>query len=343
MGTKLKDIAIKKDISFEDLRGKKLVVDSYNVMYQFLTTIRMKDGSLLMDSKGNITSHLTGLFNRGLNLIQRGVKLAYVFDGKPPKLKEKERKRRRDIKEVAQKQYEEAKEKEDIEEMKKYAARTSRLTNKMVEDAKRLTDALGLPVIQAPSEGEAQAAHIVKKGEAFAEISQDFDCLVFGVPKLIRNLTVSERRKLPGKMSFIQVKPEIFELDENLKHMGINQDQLIALSMLIGTDYNASGIKGIGPKNALKLVKKHRDFDILFKEVKWDDYFDFSWKEVFDTIKEMPVSDDYKMEWKAADKEKVIKLLVDEHDFSLKRVEESLDKLGKLKEKRSQKGLGDFL
>ncbi|HLC98750.1 MAG TPA: flap endonuclease-1 [Candidatus Nanoarchaeia archaeon] len=343
MGTKLKDITIKKEIEISDLKGKVLVVDSYNVMYQFLTTIRMADGSPLMDSKGNITSHLNGLFNRTTNLMLRGLKLGFVFDGKAPKLKQRERERRSELKEEARKEYEIAKKREDIELMKKYAARTSRLTSEMVEEAKKLITALGLPVIQAPSEGEAQAAHIVNNGDAYAEISQDFDCLVFGVPKLVRNLTVSEKRKLPGKLSYATVKPEMIDLQENLDALGITQDQLIALSVLIGTDYNPGGIKGIGPKNALKLVKKYKsDFDAMFRDSGWGNHFDFGWKEVFDTIKNMPVTDDYELKWKRPDTEAIKKFLVDGHDFSERRVEDALTKLETDKDKRSQKGLGDF-
>lgn len=343
MGTQLKDIITKKEITLDGLSGNKLIVDSYNVMYQFLTTIRMKDGSLLTDSKGNVTSHLTGLFSRSMNLMQRGIKLAYVFDGKAPELKEKERERRKKLKEEAAKEYEKAKEKEDIEDMKKYAARTSRLTEDMVNEAKKLIDALGMPVIQAPSEGEAQAAYIVKQGEAYAEISQDFDCLMFGVPRLLRNLTVSERRKLPGKMAFVKVKPEIIYLEENLKALGITQEQLIAIGMLVGTDYNPGGIKGVGPKNAIKLVKKHgSNLSALFKEAGWANNFDFSWEEVYDLIRKMPTTDKYELKWRAPDNEKVLKLLVDEHDFSEKRVNDSLGKLENEKQKKSQKGLGEF-
>lgn len=343
MGTKLKEITIKKEISIPDLKGKVLVVDSFNVMYQFLTSIRMADGSLLMDSRGNVTSHLNGLFSRTVNLMHQGLKLAFVFDGEAPKLKQKERERRADIKKEAKKEYDIAKEREDIESMKKYAARTSALTKDMIEEAKKLIDAMGMPVIQAPSEGEAQAAHIVNKGDAYAEISQDFDCLMFGVPRLVRNLTVSEKRKMPGKLSYIEVKPELIELEENLKALGISQDQLIAMCILIGTDYNPGGIKGIGPKNALKLVKECKnDFDSMFKHAEWDKSFEFSWKEVFDTIKNIPVTDRYELRWGKPDAKAIKKLLVDEHDFSEKRVDGALEKLEVESEKRSQKGLGEF-
>jgi flap endonuclease-1 len=343
MGTKLKDITIKKEIEINDLKDKVLVVDSFNVMYQFLTTIRMADGSPLKDSHNNVTSHLNGLFNRSMNLMHRGIKLAFVFDGKAPALKQRERERRAELKKEAAKEYEIAKEREDVESMKKYAARTSMLTRDMVDEAKKLITAMGMPIIQAPSEGEAQAAHIVNNGDAYAEVSQDYDCMMFGVPRLVRNLTVSERRKLPGKLSYVEVKPELIDLGENLNNLGISQDQLIALCVLMGTDFNPGGIKGIGPKNALKLVKEYNeDFGNMFKKVEWEKHFDFSWEEVFDTVKNIPVSDNYEMKWNRIDCDELKKLLVDGHDFSEKRVDDALEKLGKLNEKKCQKGLGEF-
>ncbi|MFO8016613.1 MAG: flap endonuclease-1 [Candidatus Woesearchaeota archaeon] len=343
MGTKLKEITACRQITIEDLKGKNLVVDAHNILYQFLTTIRMNDGSLLMDSNGSVTSHLNGLFNRSLSLMQKGLNLAFVFDGRPPELKDKERERRKGLKEDAAKDYEKAKQEGDIEGMKKYSSRMSRLTPEMIEEAKKLISALGMPVIDAPSEGEAQAAHIVKRGEAYAEISQDFDCLMFGVPRLVRNLTITERRRMPGKASFSGVRPEMIDLKENLDSLGISQDQLIALCLLVGTDYNYGGVKGIGPKKALKMIKGNDDdFDSLFKEVGWSDHSDIPWKQVYDTITGMPVTDDYNMEWKAPDRDKLMELLVDGHDFSEKRVSDSLSKLEKEKSDKSQKGLNQF-
>src|SRR3989344_1424609 len=123
MGIALKDIATGKEIEIDSLKGKVLAVDSYNLLYQFLTTIRARDGTLLMDSKGNVTSHLVGLFSRTTKLMQCGIKLVFVFDGKPPELKEKERIRRRELKAEAESEYRKAAEKKDLEAMKKYAAR----------------------------------------------------------------------------------------------------------------------------------------------------------------------------------------------------------------------------
>ena len=191
MGTNLRGLLVSKEVNIEELTDKVLVVDTYNILYQFLSSIRQSDGALLMDSKGDVTSHLTGLFNRATKLLSQGIKLAFVFDGKPPELKTKERDRRKSIKVEAEKRYEQAKAEEDVDAMKKYAARTSKLTKNMIEEAKLLVKALGCPVIQAPSEGEAQAAIIVNKGDAFAVASQDYDGLLYGSKRVLKNLKIS--------------------------------------------------------------------------------------------------------------------------------------------------------
>lgn len=343
MGIAFKDLVQGKETSLEELSGKKLMIDAHNNLYQYLTTIRQRDGTPLMDSKGRVTSHLVGLFNRTTRFMQSNIMPAFVFDGKAPDLKAKERERRKSVKIEAQKRYEEAKEKEDTEEMKKYASRTSRLTSDMIEESKKVIEALGLPIIQAPSEGEAQAAYITKKGYAFATVSQDFDTLLYGTPKLVRNLSIAGKRKKPGTSIYQTINPEIIDITETLNALGIDNNQIIALAMLIGTDYNSAGIKGIGPKNALKLVKKYgSDFDALFKEVKWDEAYDLPWTEIYHVFQKMPVTDDYKLEWKQPDWEKLNKLLVDEHEFSQIRINSAKEKLTKNKEAKQQKGLGEF-
>jgi len=343
MGIAFKDLLISKEISIDELKNKVLVVDSYNLLYQFITTIRSRDGSLLTDSKGNVTSHLVGLFSRTSKLLEKGLKLAFVFDGKPPRLKDVEREKRKTLKIEAEKKYREALKKKDEEGMKKYASRTSRLTLEMVEEAKKLISAFGLPVVQALSEGEAQAAYMVKKEEAFGTVSQDFDSLIHNSPKLIRNLSITGKRKLSSRLKYETVKPEIIDLAENLNHLGIDQNQLIVLAMLIGTDYNPGGIKGIGPRNALKLVKKHKsNFDSLFKEVKWEEFFDFDWEEVYYLIKKMPTTDDYELKWGNINIGGIKEFLVKEHDFSEERVSKTLEKLSKETKTKKQKGLGEF-
>jgi len=343
MGINFKDIIVKKEVSFDDLKNKILVIDSFNILYQFLATIRQADGTPLMDSKGRITSHLNGLFYRTTKMMQCSIKPAFVFDGKSPELKHREHERRQGLKKEAQKKFDEAKEKEDTEAMRKYAQRAMSLSREMVDQAKELILALGLPVIQAPSEGEAQAAYIVKKNDAFAVVSQDYDSLLSGADRLIQNLTVSERKKMPGKLSYATIKPELIELDYNLNNLGIDNDQLIAVAMLVGTDYNYGGVKGIGPKNAIKLVKQHgKDFEKLFKEVKFEEACGIGWTEIYDTIKKMPVTDDYSIKFRNIDEEKVKKILVDDFDFSGERVQSQLDKLVKKAKEKQQKGLSQW-
>ncbi len=343
MGIAFKDLLIANETSINELKNKILVVDSFNLLYQFITTIRSRDGSLLTDSKGNVTSHLVGLFSRTSKLLEKNLKLAFVFDGTPPKLKDLEREKRKEIKLEAEKKYNEALKKKDLEDMKKYASRTSRLTPEIVEEAKKLIKAFGLPIVQAPSEGEAQAAYMVKKENSFAVVSQDFDSLIHNSPKLVRNLSITGKRKLSNRLKYESVNPEIIDLAENLNQLGIDQNQLITLAMLIGTDYNPGGIKGIGPKNALKLVKKYgSDFNSLFKEAKWKEFFDFDWEEVYYLIKKMPTTDDYELKWGNINIVEIKKLLVEEHDFSEERISKTLEKMAKKEEIKNQKGLGEF-
>jgi len=343
MGVAFKDIIIAKEIDLDFLKNKIIILDAYNILYQFLTTIRGIDGTPLMDSKGKVTSHLVGLFSRTTSLIQKGINPIFVFDGKSPKLKQKTHEQRSALKSEAEKKFLEAKGEGNKEEMKKYASRTSRLNKDMVEESKELISLLGLPLVQAPSEGEAQAAHMVKKGEGFAVGSQDFDSIIHGATKLVRNLSISGKRKKGSALAYETIKPEIIDLSENLNNLGIDQNQLIALAMIIGTDYNPGGIKGIGPKNALKLVKLHKsDFDSLFKGVKWKDYFDFEWTEVYYLIKKLPTTDNYELEWTDINNEKIKKLLIDKHDFSEQRVANTLKKLKKESAGKQQRSLGDF-
>lgn len=343
MGVAITELLIKKEIELNELSGKVLVVDGPLWLYQFISSIRGPDGSLLSDSKGNTTSQLVGLFSRVPSLMEKGIKLAFCFDGKVPELKKEERERRKELKIEAEKKYQEAVEKKDLVEMKKYAARTARLTKDMIDESKKLLEALGVPVIEAPSEAEAQASHITKKGDAFSVATSDCDVLMFGAPKLVRNLNIAGRRKKTSKLAYETIKPEMVDLAENLNNLGIDNDQLIALCILVGTDYNIGGIKGIGPKNALKLVKKYKsDFDSLFKEAKWDESFKFPWTDVFYLIKKIPTTDKYKLEWKGIDKDKIFKILVDNHDFSEERVNNTINRLMEEKEKNQQKGLSDF-
>ncbi len=336
MGVNLRDIIPRKEIKFEDLEGKKIAIDFSNSAYQFLSSIRQPDGTPLMDSQGRITSHLMGIWTRFTNLMQRNIQLAIVLDGKAPILKIKEQEQRAIRKELAEEKLKQAQEDEDIESMAKYAKQTTRLSKEMITEAKELMEAMGLPVIQAPSESDAQIAYMCQQGDVFAAATSDVDVLLHGCPRSVTNLTLSQRRKLPNG-NYIKITPELIELQEVLKSLDITHDQLIAIAILVGTDYHP-GIHRVGPKTALKLVKQHKSFDQLFNEVEAD----FNWKEIMDLFKKMPTTKDYKLQWSKPNVEKIKEILVDRHEFSPERVDATLEKLQSTTKKKEQKGLGEF-
>jgi flap endonuclease-1 len=326
LGVDLGPIVERKKISFDDLHGKSIAIDCYNALYQFLATIRGEAGEPLMDSSGRVTSHLSGLFYRTVNLMERGVWVAYVFDGEPPTMKEAELKRRMRVKEEAVIKYEEAMRRGAVEEARRYAQMTSKLKDEMVEDAKRLLDSMGVPWIQAPSEGEAQAAHMVSKNDLWAVASQDYDSLLFGASRLIRNLTVTGRRKLPGRDVYVDVDLELLELEKILKVLEVTREQLIDLAILLGTDYNPGGFKGVGPKTALKLIKERGDLTSALETLPEGVSLNYL-LEIRKLFLHPKVTDDYRLEWRKPDVEATINFLCGERDFSERRVRNALDRL----------------
>jgi len=323
MGVSIGSIVPKKEIELIELSGKKIAVDSYNNLYQYLTIIRDRvTGEPLKDSKGMVTSHLSGLLYRTANLIEFGIRPIFVFDGEPPKFKKKTIEARQAAKEEAREKWKEALEKG--EEAIKYAQAATYLTDEMIEDSKKLLDAMGLPWIVAKSEGEAQCAFMCKKGSVDATASQDYDSLLFSSPHLVRNLSITGKRKLPRKEIYIEVKPEIIELQEVLSSLGITHEQLILIGILIGTDYN-QGIEKVGPKTALKLIKENKTLNKLLSKVQWKDEVDP--EEVYEFFLHPPVIEKYKIEFKEPDKERIIEFMVDEHDFSKERIEKIVEKL----------------
>ncbi len=337
MGIKISSLIPKREISWDELRDKKIAVDSSQMLYQFLSSIRQMDGTLLKDSKGNITSHLIGLSSRITNLMSKGLKLVFVFDGISPKLKSNETERRSKRKEIAEIKFEEARKKGDEEKMYKYSQQTARLDKTIIEDSKEFIAALGLPVIQAPSEAEAQAAFMAERKDVDYVASSDFDTLVYGAPRLLQNLTLATRKKLPSGL-YVSIKPELIELRKTLKELKINKDQFLALAILIGTDFNPGGVKQIGPKTALRIVREHKSFDKIFKEVNAE----FDWKEIYAVFKSMPIMKNYQLKWKNIDEEKVYNILVKKHDFSKQRVEKLIKRVKQGNIKRQQKKLGEF-
>ncbi len=340
MGVNISEIIPRKEIEISDLKDKTIAIDVYVTLYQFLTTIRQPDGTPLKDRQGNITSHLSGLFYRNINLLQEGLKPVYVFDGKPPELKQQEIEKRKEEKRIAEQQYEKAKAKEDIAGMKKYSSRTVKITTEIIEQSKELLTALGIPVIQAPSEGEAEAASLARQGTVYAAASQDYDALLYATPYLIRNLTSPRRKKLPSGL-YIDIKPELITFQSVLNELNIDKDQLICLSILVGTDYNPGGIKGLGQKRALEIVQQYKYPVEIFKHVSIKFNFIFDWQEIFKQFQDYKSNYIEELEFKKPDKEK-IKQILTRHDFSEVRINSALQKLQQLEESKKQKGLSDF-
>lgn len=326
MGVNLRDLVPKTTIDLKNLSGKSIAIDAYNALYQFLAIIRQPDGTPLKDSAGKVTSHLSGLFYRTANLVQMGIKPVYVFDGTPPALKEVEIKRRARIKEKALVHYERALKEGKIEEARTYAQATSRLKDYMTDDSKRLLTQMGIPWIQAPSEGEAQAAYLAKKGDTDYCASQDYDSLLFGAPRLVRNVTISGRRKLPRKNVYIEVTPQIVELDQVLKQLNITHKQLIDVGLLVGTDFNPDGVKGVGPKTAVKLIQQHGTLEKAASTLKQAE-FPVEPNRIREIFQHPKVTDNYHLTWKEPNVEGVVDFLCRERDFSEDRVRKTLKKM----------------
>ncbi len=338
MGLNLGDIVAARPREIDDFRGKVVAIDAFNTLYQFLAIIRQPDGTPLKDRRGRITSHLSGLLYRTTNLMQLGVSPAFVFDGEPPKLKARTIKARAEVKQRAEREWKEALEEGDIEKARSKAMQTSRLTAEMILQSKQLIELMGLPVIQAPGEGEAQASAMAAKGDVFAAASQDYDSLLFGAPLLIRNLTVTGRRKLPRKSIYVDVEPEEVELAAVLSNLGVNREQLVDMGILIGTDFN-EGVRGVGPKKALNLIREcgtiERAMNKLGIQIE-------NVSEIREMFLRPEMTSDYVLQWRDADLEGVKRLLCDEHDFSQERVTMALEKMIEAAKSRAQRSLDQW-
>jgi len=283
-----------------------------------------------------VTSHLSGLFYRTSNLLEMGIKPIYVFDGKPPAFKREEIQRRKEFKTQMATHYETAAAQGDTAKMRMFAQATTSIKDYMKTDSQRLLELMGLPWIQAPSEGEAQAAHMTHKGAADYCASQDYDSLLFGAPLLLRNVTISGRRKLPSKNVYVDIVPETISLKDTLKEMDITYEQLVDVGILIGTDFNPAGIKGLGPKTALKLIKQHGTLENALPYIK-NAEFPHPPAEIREIFLHPEVTDNYKVEWREASVEGIVDFLVREKDFSEDRVRKALERTHVAAEKQKGK------
>jgi flap endonuclease-1 len=321
MGVDLGDLLQKKKIEINDLSGRWVAVDAFNTLYQFLSIIRQRDGTPLMDSSGRVTSHLSGILYRTTSLIEAGVKVAFVFDGQPHPFKVGTLQERAEVREQAAAAWEEAR--AVGEDGYKYAQAASKLNAEILSDSKRLITSMGLPIIEAPSEGEAQAAYMAARGDVYIVGSQDYDSLLFGAPRVVRNLAITGKRKLPKKNIYIDVEPEVMTLEDELARMGISQRQLVEIGIMCGTDYNA-GLTRVGPKTALKLIREHGDLEaVLAAQGETIE----NYVEIREFFLHPDVTDDYSIKMSKPSTDEVVSFLSEERDFDSVRVEKTAQRL----------------
>ena len=355
MGIDLGDIVARQPKTMADYAGKRVAFDAWNVLYQFLSSIRGPDGQPLKDREGRVTSHLAGTLYRTSALLEAGIKPVWVFDGAPHRLKMETLRDRAERKEKAQADYEQAIAEGDLETARTKAQQTSRLTLPMVEQATSLLRTLGIPVLQAPGEGEAQASWMAQQGLVYAACSQDYDAILFGAPRLVRNLSVGGRRKLPGKMVWVDVQPEEIALEASLAGSGLTREQLIDVALLVGTDFHP-GISGIGPKKALALVKKEGSLEALIDRLAADPASASSAAERAIVEQHEALGDreevrriflqpahaevtEADLQMKPADGDAARRLMVDTHGFSPERVDTALERIGAARKRTGQKTL----
>ncbi|EDQ98419.1 uncharacterized protein LACBIDRAFT_192371 [Laccaria bicolor S238N-H82] len=234
------------------LFGRKVAIDASMSIYQFLIAVRQKDGELLTNDAGETTRYLMGLFYRTLRIVENGIKPAYIFDGKPPELKKGVLSKRLERREEAKEEGEEAKETGTVEDVDRFSRRTVKVTREHNQECQRLLRLMGIPVVIAPSEAEAQCAELARGGKVYIALyyaagSEDMDTLTFNAPILFRHLTFSEAKKQP--ISEINLK-------EALEGPLYSFPTFIDLCILLGCDY-LEPIKGVGPKSALKLIREY--------------------------------------------------------------------------------------
>ena len=316
MGVKLKDIVEAESISFKDLEGRVVSIDAFNTLYQFLSTIRQRDGRPLTDEHGNVTSHLSGILYRNSSMIEKDIKPIYIFDGKAPELKSETQAKRREVRDEAEQIYKEALKAGDTEKARKFAMRSSKLSPEIIESSKKLLTLMGIPYVEAKGEGEAQAAYLVANGDAYAVASQDYDCLMFGAKRVVRNLAVSSNL---GDLEF-------YQLDKVLRQLNVTREELVDMRILIGTDF-CEGLKGVGAKTALKLAHNGQLKEKI-AELQKESTHDLD--EVKDIFLKHNVNTDYKIKWEKPDKDKLIEFMCYEHGFSVERVSRASDRLKNL-------------
>lgn len=316
--------------------GRTVAIDASMCLYQFLIAVR-QDGSQLQSEDGETTSHLMGMLNRTVRMFENGVKPVYVFDGKPPDMKGGELEKRSERRAEAEKALTEAKEKGDVKEAEKFERRLVKVTKQQNDEAKRLLGLMGIPVVEAPCEAEAQCAHLVKAGKVFGTVTEDMDALTFGSTVLLRHFLAPVAKKIPIKE---------FNLSLALEEMKLSVEEFIDLCILLGCDYCGT-IRGVGPKKAVELIRQHKNIETILENIDQNKYpppEDWPYKRARELFlnPEVTKPEEVELTWKEADVEGVIQFLCGEKNFNEERIRNALAKLKTSRKSGTQGRIDSF-
>nr|CAB3245726.1 flap endonuclease 1 [Phallusia mammillata] len=325
-----------KENSIKNYFGRKVAIDASMAVYQFLIAIR-QDGNQLTNDEGEVTSHIAGLFYRTIRLLENGIKPVFVFDGKPPQMKSGELAKRAERREEAEKQLAKAQETGESQDVEKFSRRLVKVTKEHMFDCKKLLRLMGVPVVEAPTEAEAQCATLVKSGKVYATATEDMDALTFHSNRLLRHMTFSEARKMP-----IQE----FVYDRVLSEMEFTHEQFVDLCILLGCDY-CEHIRGIGPKRAFDLLKQHKSIEKILQSIDTKKYTvpeDWVYKEARQLFLQPDVSEasNVELKWTEPDVEGIVKFMVEEKGFNEDRIRNGIKKIEKSRQTSTQGRLDDF-
>ncbi|XP_058002925.1 flap endonuclease 1 isoform X5 [Hevea brasiliensis] len=321
-----------KEQKFESYFGRKIAIDASMSIYQFLIVVGRTGTEMLTNEAGEVTSHLQGMFTRTIRLLEAGIKPVYVFDGQPPDLKKEELAKRYSRRADANADLAQAVEAGNKEDIEKFSKRTVKVTKQHNEDCKRLLKLMGVPVVEAPSEAEAECAALCKSGKVYAVASEDMDSLTFGAPRFLRHLMDPSSRKIPVME---------FEVSKILEELNLSMDQFTDLCILSGCDY-CDSIRGIGGQTALKLIRQHGSIENILENINKERYQvpeDWPYQEARRLFKEPVVladEEEPEIKWTAPDEEGLITFLVNENGFNSDRVTKAIEKIKAAKNKSSQ-------
>lgn len=331
-----------KEHELKSYFGRKVAIDASMSIYQFLVAVRSGVDNLTNDA-GEVTSHLSGLFYRTVRLLELGIKPAYVFDGKPPPMKGGELAKRAAMKAMHSEAAAKAKEEGDIEKEEKFSRRVNKVTAEMITGCKTLLRLMGVPVIEAPCEAEAQCAEMCKHDLVYATASEDMDALTFGTPRLLRQLWAGATTAAEKKGT----RPREFGLAVALEDLDLSMEQFVDLCILCGCDY-VDGIRGIGPTTALNLVRQHGDLEKIVTTLRTnpkhavpDDYPVPTLREMFFKPEVTPASE-ISLKWAEPDTEGLIKFMVSENQFDEDKIRSGIKRIAESKKVSNQGRLDAF-